>query len=1095
MRLIESEGRLIQNLIYFSTTTNLVSGLLLAIFPLTVLAEGDQTPLNSIPPLPTAAKTLQEAGWTNKAITPTRAQLSQTSTPETPQESSSPEAEPEIRYFTPRIGARFVSGPEVGYPSSVAGLEGFLPLIQTGEQNLTFLEGRFLISTNEESNLRGNFIIGHRFYTDQRIYGAYLGYDVRDTEFNQFNQLGFGLETLGDVWDAHFNVYVPLGNTQQQTGENVTTVNTITQSVTADFIHFQKNFLVFQDVRLQQQQQQQVTRSYENALFGLDFDLGAKILQIGNQGDLRGFVGGYYYEGQQITEDIWGWRLGLEVKPTDTLRLGISVQDDDTFGTNVIVRLGANFPGTRPRNTSVEEVWARMGEWVHRQEQIVVDEVQTTQTIVSPVEVLLDQPIVAINPTTNQPWIFRHVNLGQGGGDGTFENPFGTVDGAISIAQNNEIVYVQSGTNPGIPSFRVPDGVQVLSTGPQQVIPTANRGNVILPLSNAGILPTVNGTITMGNNSVLSGFDITGTNSGVRAIGVNNFVVRDNIIRGINGSAALLLTNANNGLITNNQIIGVGGPALVGTNINNIRFPNNTLTSFNSTSDGIRLDQINGSIDFTGITTTINNARNRGIAITNSNGTVTLSQVNITNTGDEGILIQNVAGGVNINGGTITGSKKSGIQSTNSNLTVNGVGIIGSGSNGIQISNNDNINHTVAINNTKISNVTGQGINITNSTLTAFANNQINNVAGNGINLIQVTFDANPNTSVLEAVAGGTTTVNQALGNGIKLTNVSGSLTPDTTWKISNITNNGSGNSGLFLNGHGNLTIGNIDINNVPNPDKSSTGITLIDLTGSFTVVGNTSIASVGTGLFVFNSNNDNNANYSFSNSNGKILTITNTSRDGMLINGGSNIFNFGDTNISNASGNGVTITGVNTGQTTFNSININGVINGISFITGNTHHLIINRGSIQNTITTNSSNGNGIDNGPAVINLTVSNVNFNNIARSAITNGQGFAPPALRTFTLNNNTFRANNTNVINLSGGNNTNLCLKFTGNTISSGTSNNNNGIIRFVKSGAAGTFRVENIAPIATFRSNNNNWTGTLTQNGTITNVPTGTCPTP
>jgi hypothetical protein len=205
----------------------------------------------------------------------------------------------------------------------------------------------------------GNIVVGQRFYSPSRnrILGGYLSYDVRDTGNNVFHQIGAGFERLGDDWDLRVNAYLPVGNTREQT------------SLFLSNPFFQQNFLV-----------QGRTRQFEVAMGGFDVEAGGRLLRLGN-GDLRGYAGVYYY-GAVGSDDAFGIRGRLEARPTDNLRLGLSVQNDRLFDTKVVLSLGVNFPGTRPRGVANSSAVARMGESVGRTATITVDEQRKDDTVV-----------------------------------------------------------------------------------------------------------------------------------------------------------------------------------------------------------------------------------------------------------------------------------------------------------------------------------------------------------------------------------------------------------------------------------------------------------------------------------------------------------------------------------------------------------------------------------------------------------------------------------------------------------------------------------------------------------------------------------------
>ncbi|HBL61692.1 MAG TPA: hypothetical protein DDZ80_25720, partial [Cyanobacteria bacterium UBA8803] len=504
--------------------------------------------------------------------------------------------------IAPRIGA--------GYDTSGGGydgftrFEGFLPLVQTSGNNLWFLEGRLLLDNG--AHLGSNILVGYRTYTPglNRAFGGYIGYDTRNTGDSTFNQLGLGVESLGAIWDFRLNGYIPIGDTRQVAAtRGFDTGLQLTGSPV-----FQGNSLLLPGERRFGQ-----TTIREAAMGGVDFEIGAKIAQFTNGGDLRGYGGLYYYNASGSPSFVGG-RLRLEIRPTDYLKLGLGLQHDDQFGTNLLVSIGATFPGTRPQGSRGEDesVWLRMGESVSRTASILVDEQVESAGFTQ------QSTLVATNPVTGKPYVFRHVNQGIGTGDGTAENPTGTVATALNEAQYDDIVYVQPGANTGIPAFTIPDGVQVLSTGPVQQINTAEFGLVRLTGSGAGVLPAVTGTVTMGNDSVLSGFAITSTSGpGIVARTIGNGTIRDNQVTSFS-EAGVLLENPTGAItLTNNAIAGNGVPALVGININNVTLTGGSLTSTDSATNGITLNGVRGIFDLSSTPVTVTNAKGSGLLATN----------------------------------------------------------------------------------------------------------------------------------------------------------------------------------------------------------------------------------------------------------------------------------------------------------------------------------------------------------------------------------------------------------------------------------------------------------------------------------------------
>ena len=771
---------------------------------------------------------------------PAAAQTADTKTPQ-PSTATGRAADLEV---SPRFGASFTTT-GAGYQDPFFSIEGFVPLQHSG-RDLTFLEGKVLYLT--DSTMGGNLLLGHRFYSSSQnsVLGGYISYDFRDTGRNFFNQIGAGFERLGDSWDFRVNGYLPVGSTREQTFESLSNPT------------FQQNFLLLGR-----------SRQFEAAMRGFDVEAGGRLLRLG-EGDLRGYAGVYYY-GAEGSKDAFGVRGRLEARPNDSLNLGVTVQNDPLFDTRVVLSLGVNFPGTRPRGVKRPSALARIGESVERISTITVDRQKKNDTI------------VALNPKTGTPFLFRHVNLGLGQGNGTYENPTGTVQDALNVAQSNDIVYVQSGTNPGIPAFTIPDGVSVLSTGPVQRIDTVQLKAVQLPLSGSGNFPTVTGTISLGNDTTLSGFAIANAvGSGVQGTNIQNVTIQDNRITnptqqginliGVTGTSAI----ANN-TITNSGLQGIFVQAF-GSNQQEILASSNTISG--SGSQGIFIQAAEGARQkFTANGNTVSGSNGQGIfaqasgsttqelAINNSR--VDSTRVGSDGTGGQGIFVQSAnqaQQNITVDGSTVSNSAGQGIfaqasgsgqqnfaanSNTVSNSTGQGIFIQAAGN----TQQTDNISkNTVDSTNKGSDGSGGQGIFVqaaeqTQQNVTA-NDNTVSNSKGQGI-FVQASggtrqqFTANSNT-----ISGskGQGIFAQAAGNTLQEINIS-----DSKINSTGLGSDGTGGQGIFIQAaeqaQQNSTVRGSTISN-----SAGQGV-FVQASGStqqqFTADSNTISNSAGQGLFV----------------------------------------------------------------------------------------------------------------------------------------------------------------------------------------------------------------------------------------------------
>ncbi|MBX2863315.1 MAG: hypothetical protein KTR27_07135 [Leptolyngbyaceae cyanobacterium MAG.088] len=519
------------------------------------------------------------------------------------------------------------------------GVHGFVPLDQDIDEDLdssdiTFLEGNLQVNDGDPSF---SLSLGHRGYRqdkadpdDEYIRGGYVGVDGRFTDESSFFQLATGYERINDDWEFRINGYLPIGdrtNTIQSVDFN-TGLQTDSE--------FSGNELVLSAVL-----ERQRILIQEDALGGFDAEFGAKLADW-DGGELMGYAGGYLLSGE---DSSLGGQLRLAANFESNFNVGLSLQHDAIFDTTVALSLRATWPQFRFQDKDEAdfanefEVPIRLRDSIARRQTVAVN-------FINEEEIILEEDIQALqNPEEEEDYRFVHVNLGgpeQDGtaGPGTYENPFATVEDAIALINSdpatyndgNTIVYVDGENAPGItiPGFTIPDRVRVLSQGPEQVIggiefpgfpsvdtrlpfasaqnfnvasdaPNANGITVALPDSGDGAFPIITGgsvddLVTLGNNTVLAGFQIDGaTQHGVAGSDINNVELRNNLISNSGGS----------GIFFNN----VGGSAILFDNVVNnsvdrgIFVENTTTTPLEIAIAGFDLNNNRVGMDFSNIAT------------------------------------------------------------------------------------------------------------------------------------------------------------------------------------------------------------------------------------------------------------------------------------------------------------------------------------------------------------------------------------------------------------------------------------------------------------------------------------------------------------
>ncbi|MEL6381079.1 MAG: hypothetical protein AAFQ89_01120 [Cyanobacteria bacterium J06626_18] len=627
-----------------------------------------------------------------------------------------------------------------GYSTSGGGfdgfgyIDGFVPLFQTPARDLWYLQGRGRL--DNQGDLSGTLLFGYRYYdaAGDQVWGGYVGYDGRATDDNYFNQVGFGLELLGDV-EVRLNGYLPVGNTRQLSDSSSTSINTPGDTITATTFSENSLLLGLSSGTLTTQ----MVQEFEAAVGGVDLEIGTRLADW-EQGDLRGYAG-LYYQDPAGAEGVVGGRARLEAQPIPELNLGLSVSSDGLFGTNVTFQVGATFGGAPQSEATEDSNVVLLGELVKRQSTLIIDH-QTEVDIVK-----LDTPsqVVAINPATNQPWRFVHVTGGLTGGSGTAANPFGQVTNAVADIEANssgtgdDIIYVQAGTNPGLEGFAVPDTVQVLSSGPLQAVDTVQQGLVTLPESDNSVLPIVNGTpsgitafdvdamVSLGNSTTLSGFDVQGGDSyGLLIQDASDATVVDNRLSttGDAVDGVVILANSldtDDVTLTNNAVATTGESASgillrsTGSTINNTLLEDNRIETTGFDGEGVFIRASDGAIS---TTTVVNN------------------DVNTTGEDAQGVLVETNGGEVN----TIA-IEENRIETEG----INGEGIFVNASEG----NIDTV--VLANNNVRTGGGDAQGIaveadNAEVSTIRIEGNDvSTEGEDGEGILVVTIASDANPN--------------------------------------------------------------------------------------------------------------------------------------------------------------------------------------------------------------------------------------------------------------------------------------------------------------------------------------------------------------
>ena len=586
--------------------------------------------------------------------------------------------------YRPHFGYRYEAGDTIGRVGGLSSFDAFFPLLEGYDSDwLMFIDARLLLG-DDNHNLGSNVGVGARQYIPEieRTIGTYLYYDTRDAGYATFDQVSGGIETLGDIWDARLNWYVPTGQTRNQYAT--------THSAGGSGYTFVGHHLTGGNF----------TRYYQAAMKGLDMEAGAKFY-TNDFMDLRAYAGWYHFQAKG-SQQAWGWKSRVESRISDVVSLNLSVQNDRVFDTTVNFAVGIQWPsitGLRGGPRADLKAWDRLGESPERLRSIVVD----NQEIQDPNGGLV------IDPSTGLPYFFMHVAT-SGNSDGSYEDPYATLAAAFADPRTqagNVIVYDhRNGMETG--NFTLATNTQVLSEGPAQFINT-QFGQIQLPDSNSGVNPQITGSFTLNNGSVLSGFDLSNsTGSSILANGVGNIMVSNNTITNTANSSGILLQNLTGPVTFNNTTFNKtnGSGLVISGGSGDVTLTNSAITG-NSTNFTVSILNTSGDVQLGQVTS--NNATT-DINVSSTSSDISIAQLNSTGATAGSVLVNTATGSFALNGGTISNSGAGAVQITNSqNVTVQSI---------------------------TFSAITGTGISATNSSNLTLSNNTFSNASNDGINVL-----------------------------------------------------------------------------------------------------------------------------------------------------------------------------------------------------------------------------------------------------------------------------------------------------------------------------------------------------------------------
>lgn len=756
------------------------------------------------------------------------------------------------------IDVRNMAGSGVGYRNGYTQVGAFLPL--WGSDDWFIAPQARLIVTDTQRVGANIGAVARRYVSDwDRIVGANLYYDYDESYLgNNYHQVGFGFETLGQWWDARGNVYLPTGGGQ--------TNNMGPAGLDSSLYYIQNQIAV---------------RGYdfiEQSLKGGDIEFGVPVLP--STPWLRAFGGAYFYSGDG--HNPTGVRGRIDANISNDLLVGLNVTHDNVYGTNLNAVVDFRFSGFLP--TRYFPQWTtqeRMLTQVQRNWRITTD------------QYLVAKDIPVINPRDDQPYFVVHVDSNNAAaGDGTAENPYQNLPGTVPVP--TDLVLVQRGQSteaaPYTGNIQLVDYARMLGEGKAHIFDgyvtygsfSHVYNDTVLPgFSNSGLYPFLSNPagdiVTLANHNEVSAFVMQNASgaaiagNGTNGFHLNNLEIAGNagggiVIQNAIGNAVAPITfpaldvsadgqRINTGLIADINRNTVGGYTPVGPGVGNngpggilidtgaagltldinrvtmnVNAPGSQTVGVHLTADdgdlvtrlndvvsggnspavgntdaGIILTQT-GATTLTGTLTGVNVSSNLGdgLRINGDGGTTAVTAANLianSNAGGRGIDVtgtNNAQMGVVLNGGSATGNGNDGLRvlgGLSADLVV-GVSDFNLSNNGLVTAGAANVN------------VGATGAATANVLLDTVAAGFVSNASNNDYGLL-VNSDGAGSLAWVQAID---SNFNNA---GLNAVNVAATTTGTANINLDNTTGNAAGLSGFVAVANGGTV--NLEIENASN--------------------------------------------------------------------------------------------------------------------------------------------------------------------------------------------------------------------------------------------------------------------------------------
>ncbi len=483
-----------------------------------------------------------------------------------------------------------------------------IPLWNPGGNGLLFLNPRTAITDRDAEEV--NLGIGYRQLLPNQniILGANAYYDYRDLDYGNYDQWGVGIEFLSSWIDARANYYNPenkklVVDTQTETSSSQSARTSSSWSdVYPEDYGFYQDYVVTRTLTTET-----ITRTfeqYQQALGGFDLELGTRLpLPIQSETLEAKIFGGYYDFDRDFGDDAKGWKARAEIRLLSSLFLDAGVYENaDLTGSDwfagarfsVPLDLAAISKGRNPfadvrsrMNREPRDFSARLTEMVQRDPQIRLETSKFIENKSLSSTTTESQSTRYRQPLSILPDVVFVYGDATSPGNGSAEHPFSTVQQGVDSAFGLRNVYVHAFSGPYNENVVLSPNTVLLGSG----YPIVGLGGMAFAGGSAPIVDGLNlgPTITMANNTRVSGFHIRNTGPSYAAYGASRNDSSDRALPGHLPRIGIFAEgDLGNLTITHNLIEGCTYGTLVEAQGNfSLLFENNIVR--NNERDGIRI--------------------------------------------------------------------------------------------------------------------------------------------------------------------------------------------------------------------------------------------------------------------------------------------------------------------------------------------------------------------------------------------------------------------------------------------------------------------------------------------------------------------------